>query len=102
MQKIENFTCVVGEPAQLQAVVDGTQPITVVWLKDKDEVVRESEHISFSFTDNIATLNFATTNPQNTGKYTCQIKNEAGAQECFASFSVLGLCPHLQNSYLLL
>lgn len=80
----------VGEPAQLQAVVDGTPPITVAWLKDKEEVVRESENISYSFVNSIATLTFASTKPENTGKYTCQIKNEAGAQECFASLSVLG------------
>lgn len=80
----------VGEPAQLQAEVDGTPPITVAWLKDKEEVVRESENISFSFFNNISTLKFANTKPENTGKYTCQIKNEAGAQECFANLSVLG------------
>uniref|UniRef100_A0A8C5R3K2 Ig-like domain-containing protein n=1 Tax=Leptobrachium leishanense TaxID=445787 RepID=A0A8C5R3K2_9ANUR len=89
VEKVENVTTVVGESAELRAVVDGTPPISVTWLKDK-EVIRERENISLSFVNNVATLKFATTKPENTGKYTCQAKNEAGSQECFASLSVLG------------
>ncbi|OCT63664.1 hypothetical protein XELAEV_18044763mg [Xenopus laevis] len=89
VKKLDNATAVVGEPAELQTIVEGTQPITITWLKDKEEVVRESENIILSFVDNVATLQFLNTKPENTGKYTCQVKNDAGSQECFASLAVL-------------
>ncbi|OCT61202.1 hypothetical protein XELAEV_18047225mg [Xenopus laevis] len=89
VKKLDNATAVVGEPAELQAIVEGTQPITITWLKDKEEVVRESDNISLSFVDNVTTLQFLNSKPENSGKYTCQVKNDAGSQECFASLAVL-------------
>uniref|UniRef100_A0A8C8R9I1 Ig-like domain-containing protein n=1 Tax=Pelusios castaneus TaxID=367368 RepID=A0A8C8R9I1_9SAUR len=90
VKKLSDFTAVVGEPVELQATVDGAQPISVVWLKDKGEVIRESENLWISYSENIATLQIGNVDPANGGKYICQIKNDAGAQECFATLSVLG------------
>uniref|UniRef100_A0A8C8VEM4 Ig-like domain-containing protein n=1 Tax=Pelusios castaneus TaxID=367368 RepID=A0A8C8VEM4_9SAUR len=91
VKKLNDFTVVAGEPVELQATVDGAQPISVVWLKDKGEVIRESENLWISYSENIATLQIGNAEPANAGKYICQIKNDAGAQECFATLSVLGL-----------
>lgn len=91
MKKLSDVTAIVGESIELQATIEGAQPISVLWLKDKGEIIRESENLWISYSDNITTLQIGNAEPVNTGKYTCQIKNEAGVQECFASLSVLGL-----------
>ncbi|XP_059576117.1 titin-like, partial [Alligator mississippiensis] len=89
VKKLSDVTAIVGESIELQATIEGAQPISVLWLKDKGEIIRESENLWISYSDNITTLQIGNAEPVNTGKYTCQIKNEAGVQECFASLSVL-------------
>lgn len=90
MKKLNDTTAVVGDPAELQATVEGSEPISVVWMKDKGEIIRESENVWMSYSDKVAILQVVNAEPSNTGKYTCQIKNDAGSQECFATLSVLG------------
>lgn len=90
MKKLSDFTAVVGDPVELQATVEGAQPISVLWLKDKGETVRESENLWISYSENVATLRIGKAEPASAGKYICQIKNDAGVQECFATLSVLG------------
>ena len=77
-------------PAELQASIEGTQPISVQWLKEKEEVVRESENIRITFVENVATLQFSKAEPANAGKYICQIKNDGGMRENMATLTVLG------------
>uniref|UniRef100_A0A8C3XMM8 Ig-like domain-containing protein n=1 Tax=Chelydra serpentina TaxID=8475 RepID=A0A8C3XMM8_CHESE len=88
--KINSISVVVGEPVELQATVEGSQPISVQWLKDKEDVVRESENTRITFADNVATLQLANAEPGSAGKYICQISNDAGTRECMATLTVLG------------
>lgn len=88
--KLNSLTVVAGEPAELQASIEGAQPISVQWLKEKEEVIRESENIRITFVENIATLQFAKAEPANAGKYICQIKNDGGMRENMATLTVLG------------
>lgn len=90
MKKLSDLTVVVGESIELQAAVEGSQPISVLWLKDKGEIIQESDNLWISFSENIATMRIGHAEPANAGKYTCQIKNDAGVQECFATLAVLG------------
>ncbi|OBS67484.1 hypothetical protein A6R68_03975, partial [Neotoma lepida] len=90
ISKLSSLTVVAGEPAELQASIEGAQPISVQWLKEKEEVIRESENIRISFVDNIATLQFAKAEPANAGKYICQVKNDGGVRENMATLTVLG------------
>lgn len=90
MKKPSDISAIVGEEVQLQAAIEGTEPISVVWFKDKGEMVRESDNIWISYSENIATLQFSRVETANAGKYTCQIKNDAGMQECFTTVSILG------------
>uniref|UniRef100_A0A8C4YIS5 Ig-like domain-containing protein n=1 Tax=Gopherus evgoodei TaxID=1825980 RepID=A0A8C4YIS5_9SAUR len=90
VKKLSDFTAVVGDTVELQATIDGSQPISVLWLKDKGEIVRESENLWISYSENVATLQIGNAEPASAGKYICQIKNDAGVQECFATLSVLG------------
>lgn len=53
-------------------------------------MVWESENIQISFSDNIATLQIASAQTTNSGKYICQIKNDAGVRECAGYLQVLG------------
>lgn len=90
MKKLSDLTVVAGESIELQAAVEGSQPISVLWLKDKGEIIRESENLWISYSENVATMRIGNTEPANAGKYVCQIKNDAGVQECFATLTVLG------------
>uniref|UniRef100_A0A8C2U117 Ig-like domain-containing protein n=1 Tax=Coturnix japonica TaxID=93934 RepID=A0A8C2U117_COTJA len=88
-KKLSDTAIFVGEATALQAVVEGSPPISVVWLKDKGEVIRESENVQMWFMDNIATLEIASAEGADVGKYICQIKNDAGMRECSAFLQVL-------------
>lgn len=90
VSKLNSLTVVAGEPAELQASIEGAQPISVQWLKEKEEVIRESENIRITFVENVATLQFAKAEPANAGKYICQIKNDGGMRENMATLTVLG------------
>uniref|UniRef100_A0A8C0QWM8 Ig-like domain-containing protein n=1 Tax=Canis lupus dingo TaxID=286419 RepID=A0A8C0QWM8_CANLU len=90
VSKLNSLTVVAGEPAELQAYIEGAQPIFVQWLKEKEEVIRESENIRITFVENVATLQFAKAEPANAGKYICQIKNDGGMRENMATLTVLG------------
>ena len=90
VKKLSDTSTLIGDPVELRAVVEGFQPISVVWLKDKGEVIRESENTRISFIDNVATLQLGSPEASNSGKYVCQIKNEAGMRECSAVLTVLG------------
>lgn len=97
VKKLSDVSTIIGKEVQLQATVEGAEPISVAWFKDKGEIVRESDNVWISYSENIATLQFSRAEPANAGKYTCQIRNDAGMQECHATLSVLGEsigCPH--------
>ncbi|XP_042730629.1 titin-like [Lagopus leucura] len=87
--KINSVTVVVGEPVEFQARVEGSQPISVQWLKDKEEIIRESENTKITFMENIATLQLVHTETSSAGKYICQIRNDAGSRECMATLTIL-------------
>ncbi|RXN00522.1 Titin [Acipenser ruthenus] len=88
VKKLSNVTAVTGEEVTLGATIKGSQPITVSWVKDKD-VIRDSDNTRISFENNLVTLTIINADTANSGKYICQIKNDAGMQECMASLSVL-------------
>uniref|UniRef100_A0A7N4NJ03 Ig-like domain-containing protein n=1 Tax=Sarcophilus harrisii TaxID=9305 RepID=A0A7N4NJ03_SARHA len=90
VKKLSDTSTLVGDPVQLQALVEGFQPLSVVWLKDKGEIIRESENVSITFVDNVATLQLMRPEAANSGKYICQVKNDAGMRECSAALSVVG------------
>lgn len=100
-KKLSDTAIFIGEPTALQAVVEGSPPISVVWLKDKGEVIRESENVQMWFMDNIATLEIASAEGADVGKYICQIKNDAGMRECSAFLQVLGGYSPLHRYFIL-
>lgn len=47
VSKLNSLTVVAGEPAELQASIEGTQPISVQWLKEKEEVLEKVKHQNY-------------------------------------------------------
>lgn len=90
VKKLSDVTCFSGEVTELQAVTEGSQPISITWLKDKGEIVRESENVRISYVNNIATLQIASTESSHAGKYMCQATNEVGSRECASVLSLIG------------
>lgn len=90
VKKLTDTSTLIGDAVELRAVVEGFQPISVVWMKDKGDVIRESENTRISFIDNVATLQLGSPKASDSGKYVCQIKNDAGMRECSAVLTVVG------------
>uniref|UniRef100_A0A3B3ZPC3 Ig-like domain-containing protein n=1 Tax=Periophthalmus magnuspinnatus TaxID=409849 RepID=A0A3B3ZPC3_9GOBI len=90
VKKLSNMTVILGEEVSLVATVKGSEPITVSWLKDKD-ILRDSDNQKLTFENNQVALTVFKASASMAGKYTCQLRNDAGSVECFANLTVLGL-----------
>ena len=91
VKKLSNMTVISGKEVTLVATVKGSQPMTVSWVQDKDHILRDGDNRKITFENNQATLTVFQADSTTAGKYTCQLKNDAGIVECFANLTVLGL-----------
>lgn len=91
VKKLSNLTVILGEEFTLVADVKGSEPITVSWVQDKDHILRDSDNRKITFEKNSVALNVFKADATTAGKYTCQLRNDAGSVECFANVTVLGL-----------
>ena len=91
VKKLSNMTVVMGEEVTLVATVKGSEPITVCWVQDKDHILRDSDNRKITFENNQVALKVFIADATTAGKYTCQLRNDAGSVECFANLTVLGL-----------
>lgn len=80
-----------GEEVTLVATVKGSEPISVSWVQDKDHVLRDGDNRKITFENNQLTLRIFKADSTTAGKYTCEIKNDAGVAQCVANLTVLGL-----------
>lgn len=85
------MTAMTGEEVTLVATVKGSEPMTVSWVQDKDHVLRDGDNRKITFENNQVTLKIFKADKTTAGKYTCQLKNDAGVAECMANLTVLGL-----------
>lgn len=67
------------------------------WQKDENWIL-EDPKIARTFEKNVATLRIPACEASHSGKYTCQVVNEAGQEKCFAVLTVQGISK--QISYL--
>lgn len=68
-----------GEPIFLQVKVDGNPPPSIKWLKDGDEIIPDGSHISIvTDPDGTTTLRIDHAMPEDSGKYTISVANDAG------------------------
>lgn len=94
VKKIENIAIVLGKIAEFHCVVAGSPPLTVQWQKDEDWII-EDANIERTFEGNVASLKIAVSEASYSGRYTCQVSNEAGQEKSFATLVVQGLCFYL-------
>lgn len=78
-----------GKKAEFQCVVVGSPTLSVQWQKDEDWIL-EDPKIERTFENNVATLRIPACEASHSGKYVCQVVNEAGQDKCFASLTVQG------------
>lgn len=83
--------------AEFQCVVAGSPTLSVQWQKDGSWIL-EDPKIERTFESNVATLRISACETTHSGKYTCQVVNEAGQDKCFATLKVQGM-PELNSSW---
>lgn len=91
---MENASSVLGSVATFQCVVMGSPSLSVQWKKDENWIL-EDPKIERTFENNVATLRIPVCEARHSGKYTCQVANDAGQDKCFATLMVQGLSFHL-------
>lgn len=89
VKKIESVTALAGDNVTLQAVVKGSEPISVMWMKGKD-IIQDDNKVRVTFEHGLATLQIAGVQLSSGGKYTCVAENDAGSQSCFGELAVKG------------
>lgn len=92
-KRIENTTTVLGKMAEFQCVVEGSPTLSVQWRKDENWIL-EDPKIERTFENNVATLKIPACEASHSGKYTCQVVNEAGQDKCLATLMVQGILSH--------
>lgn len=98
IKKIEDVSTLAGDAVTLQAVVRGSAPISVTWMKGAD-IIKEDNKVKVTFEDGIATLHISDVQISSGGKYTCLAENDAGSQTCFGQLAVKGQCRNILTSH---
>lgn len=98
-RKIDNVVTVLGKKAEFQCVVQGSPTLSVQWQKD-DHWILEDAKIERTLENNVATLRIPACEVVHSGKYTCQVVNEAGQDKCFATLTVQGNADTIDPSVL--
>uniref|UniRef100_A0A3P9PZK9 Ig-like domain-containing protein n=1 Tax=Poecilia reticulata TaxID=8081 RepID=A0A3P9PZK9_POERE len=80
---------VLGKLAQFQCVVVGSPTLSVQWQKDESWIL-EDPRIERTFENNVATLRISACEASHSGRYSCQVINEAGQDKCFGTLTVQG------------
>ncbi|NXX11899.1 TITIN protein, partial [Podargus strigoides] len=87
VKKIDNVTALAGDSVTLQAVVKGSEPISVMWMKGKD-IIHDDNKVRVTFEHGLTTLHITGVQLSSGGKYTCVAENDAGSQSCFGELTV--------------
>ncbi|XP_051009996.1 striated muscle preferentially expressed protein kinase isoform X3 [Acomys russatus] len=76
-----------GETARFAVVVEGKPLPDIMWFKD-EELLADSNHVSFVYEENECSLVLLSAGSQDGGVYTCTARNLAGEVSCKAELSV--------------
>lgn len=88
-----------GNDTSLDCKLSGSQPMTIVWFKD-DQEVTPGPKFQAEFKDHSATLQIAGLEKADSGVYKCRATNSAGFKETSGTLYVKGYeclaygCPH--------
>lgn len=80
----------VGKTVKMESRVSGSQPLTVSWYKENQEIFN-SDKYQVSFQNNLAVLSIQDSSSSDTGLYSCTASNEAGQASCRVSLTVSGM-----------
>lgn len=86
----ESMMDIVGKSVKMEARVSGSQPLTLNWHKDNQEIFN-SDKYQVSFQNNLAVLSIQDSSSSDTGLYSCSASNEAGQASCRVSLTVSGM-----------
>lgn len=79
-----------GKTIKLEGRVSGSQPLTITWCKDYNEI-HASQKYDISFKNNMAVLYIRDSAISDSGSYTCEASNEAGKASYQVSLTVSGM-----------
>lgn len=79
----------VGSTVKMEGRLSGSQPLTVTWYKDNNEIFGTDKH-DVSFKNNMAMLCVRDCSSSDSGVYTCEAFNEAGKSSCQVSLTISG------------
>lgn len=78
-----------GNELKLEGRVSGSQPLTVAWYKNNQEV-HSSARCEISFKNNALLLHIKAVEQSDAGLYTCKVSNEAGSVLSTSSVVIRG------------
>ncbi|XP_055472559.1 striated muscle preferentially expressed protein kinase isoform X2 [Psammomys obesus] len=84
---MEDVEVTPGETARFAVVVEGKPLPDIMWYKD-EELLAESNHVSFVYEENECSLVVLSAGSEDGGVYTCTARNLAGEVSCKAELSV--------------
>uniref|UniRef100_A0A8B9E654 Ig-like domain-containing protein n=1 Tax=Anser cygnoides TaxID=8845 RepID=A0A8B9E654_ANSCY len=84
---ITSLDGIIGESADFECHISGTQPVRVTWAKDNQEI-RTGGNYQISYVENTAHLTILRVERGDSGKYTCYASNEVGKDSCTAQLNV--------------
>ncbi|KAK0143510.1 Titin [Merluccius polli] len=84
IKKLEDTSVIVGQPLKLVCTYTGSQRVHVTWKKD-DKLIWASYQYNVLTTNSTCSLEVLYSDrPEASGKYSCEISNEAGRDVCHA------------------
>lgn len=78
-----------GKVVKMEARVSGSQPLTITWYKDNQEIYASGKY-DISFKNNMAVMCIRDSAVSDSSVYTCEASNEAGKVSCQVSLTVSG------------
>lgn len=79
----------VGDPAEFECHVTGTQPIKLTWAKNNKEI-KAGENYKVTQLENTTKLSILKTDKADSGQYTCSATNDVGKDSCSITLNVQG------------
>lgn len=80
----------VGDSAEFECHVTGTQPIKLTWTKENKEI-KTGGNYKVSQLENTTKLTILKTDKADSGQYTCSASNEVGKDSCNVKLNVQGI-----------
>lgn len=79
-----------GASARFECIVTGTPDIKVSWYKNGSEIIASAKYTT-SFDGSVAILEIIDMILEDSAHYVCEIRNEAGSDNCSTEVEIKGL-----------